>query len=108
RAAVLPDGSVTPCPMTRWMDAGSVHQAPLSEIIASVTTLAATLPRMPKCYPDECMPDLRPCRPDVACHPDRRSPLEGSAARACAPDSCRPDVYCAPLCAPNPPCRPGI
>lgn len=77
RAAVLPDGSVTPCPLTRWMTAGSVLGGPLADTLSTVRNLASTLPARPVGGP-------------------------------CFPDDCRPDVYCAPLCTPNPPCKPRI
>lgn len=104
RAAVLPDGSVTPCPLTRWMRAGNVHAAALGDTLATVTDLASTLPaRGPKCYPDECFPDWKPCRPGYSstagtAPPDRNPP--------CNPDDCRPDVFCPPLCSPHP-CSPA-
>jgi MoaA/NifB/PqqE/SkfB family radical SAM enzyme len=97
RAAVLPDGTVTPCPMTRWMEAGSVHDTALSDIMASVTEKAAMLPaRLPDCAPfDDCKPGAQePCDPNI-------QSIQGSR-------ECRPDVYCAPLCTPNPPCKPSI
>ncbi|MGH3278248.1 MAG: radical SAM protein, partial [Trebonia sp.] len=67
RAAVLPDGNVTPCPLTRWMHAGNVTTAPLADILGTVTQMAATLPaRQRKCAPEECPPDWKqPCPPDL-------------------------------------------
>jgi MoaA/NifB/PqqE/SkfB family radical SAM enzyme len=32
-AAVLPDGSVTPCPMSRWLSLGNVREAPLATLV---------------------------------------------------------------------------
>lgn len=78
RAAVLPDGSVTPCPMTRWMQAGSVHDAELGTILEQVTEMAGTLPE--------------PRRDVNACNPDSDggdcSPAETDA---CGPSYCNPD-----------------
>ena len=45
RAAILPDGTVTPCPLTRWMRAGNVTDAPLADILPAVTAIAAAIPR---------------------------------------------------------------
>jgi MoaA/NifB/PqqE/SkfB family radical SAM enzyme len=107
RAAVLPDGSVTPCPLTRWMTAGNVTGAPLADILGNVTDLAATLPaRMPKCEPS-CAPELHePCDP-FPCMPARseRSALD-PCGPACSP-TCVPDSYCNPLCGPGA-CKPRI
>jgi MoaA/NifB/PqqE/SkfB family radical SAM enzyme len=72
-AAILPDGTVTPCPMTRWLRVGSIHHAPLGTIlgepmIAAAATLpaAAARPCNPKCVPDSwCDPLCHPgaCKP---------------------------------------------
>lgn len=75
RAAVLPDGTVTPCPMTRWITAGSLRNSPLSTIMGTMTAAASALP--------------------------------APAGKACNPDDCRPDIYCAPLCSPSV-CKPHI
>jgi sulfatase maturation enzyme AslB (radical SAM superfamily) len=74
-AAVLLDGTVTPCPMTRWMTAGSVHHTGLGAILESVASMAAGLPVRGSraCNPDDC-------RPDVYCPP------------LCAPSVCRPHI----------------
>lgn len=34
-AAVLPDGSVTPCPMSRWLSFGNVRENPLAALVRS-------------------------------------------------------------------------
>jgi len=97
RAAVLPDGAVTPCPLTRWMKAGNVTRAPLADILGSVTRMAATLPaRMPTCEPDTCFPDWKPCKPN------RSAAQSRSANRACNP-ACGPDAQepCPPNCRPS-------
>lgn len=57
RLAVLPDGTVSPCPLTRWMRAGSVLEAPLTDIVPAVVELATTLPARGKsgvCTPESC------------------------------------------------------
>jgi MoaA/NifB/PqqE/SkfB family radical SAM enzyme len=45
RAAVLPDGTVTPCPMTRWLATGNVHTAELDAILALVPEAQPGCPR---------------------------------------------------------------
>jgi MoaA/NifB/PqqE/SkfB family radical SAM enzyme len=106
RAAVLPDGSVTPCPLTRWMKAGNVRATGLADTLGTVTEMAATLPaRGPKCFPDECTPDLKPRAPELACRPDACYP-ESRITRVCNPN-CIPDSYCNPLCSPGA-CKPRI
>jgi hypothetical protein len=88
RAAVLPDGTVTPCPMTRWMAAGSVREAPLADILGTVTELAATLPRRAEdCAPTQDDPNI-------------------TSVRTCKP-TCIPDSYCNPLCTPGA-CKPRV
>ena len=113
RAAILPDGTVTPCPLTRWMWAGNVTRTPLADILPVVTQLAAALPARPSmCQPDGqlCEPDQQ-CRPDNLCNPTGRAapatlPAGNSSAnRGCNPDDCRPNLGCGPLCTPNA-CKP--
>jgi MoaA/NifB/PqqE/SkfB family radical SAM enzyme len=81
RAAVLPDGTVTPCPMTRWMNAGDVRDGGLGTILESVMAMALTLP-------------ARGCDPTV------------KITEACKP-TCVPDSYCNPLCTPGA-CKPRV
>jgi MoaA/NifB/PqqE/SkfB family radical SAM enzyme len=76
RAAVLPDGTVTPCPMTRWMVAGNVRETGLGEIMTSVTSLAATLPARDRTLLS-CNPN---CVPDSYCNP------------LCTPGACKPRI----------------
>jgi MoaA/NifB/PqqE/SkfB family radical SAM enzyme len=90
RAAVLSDGSVTPCPMTRWLSAGNVRDTGLGVIAGAMPGVAAVLPGRAE---DKCDPD-KPCDPD-------------SKKPPCAPDDCRPDVFCRPLCTPGM-CRPNL
>jgi MoaA/NifB/PqqE/SkfB family radical SAM enzyme len=75
RAAILPDGTVTPCPLTRWLTAGHVRETKLSTIMETVTSMAATLPaRAGKtCNPDDC-------HPDTYCAP------------LCTPSACKPNI----------------
>lgn len=72
KAAILPDGSVTPCPLTRWMTAGNVHESPLGETLGRVRELASTIPATRNaCDPDDCRPDVycEPLRGSEACQP---------------------------------------
>jgi MoaA/NifB/PqqE/SkfB family radical SAM enzyme len=87
RVAVLSDGTVTPCPMTRWLAAGNVRDTGLGTVMATLPAAAAGLPGRgaSACDPDD---DGTPC-----------SPYD---------DDCRPDYYCNPICGPNPPCQPAI
>jgi MoaA/NifB/PqqE/SkfB family radical SAM enzyme len=94
--AVLPDGSVTPCPLTRWLRAGNVGDAPLGEIAGEPLAAVARVLRGPA---GACNPDCQPaCPPAGLCSP------------ACRPNSeCRPSCgpNCQPQCVPNTACRPA-
>lgn len=92
---VLPTGAVVPCPMARWLVAGSVHDTDLTDLIKPVTKLAAQqIPRTetacrppcePQCHPgqDQCGPQKDGCTPEKNCNP----------AQPCRPKNpCQPDV----------------
>lgn len=73
RVAVLPDGTVTPCPMTRWLTAGNVHDTGLPAALEALPAVTAGLPgRASSCKPD--------CVPDSYCNP------------LCNPGACKPRV----------------
>jgi MoaA/NifB/PqqE/SkfB family radical SAM enzyme len=72
-AAVLPDGSVTPCPMTRWLAAGSVRDTPLGTILDG--PMAAAVAALPAAGAASCNPK---CLPDSYCNP------------MCVPGACKP------------------
>lgn len=81
-AAVLPDGAVVPCPMSRWLIAGNVRTEPLAAALISVEDLAAeVIPGSETaCGPsDGCNP---PCEPQ--CNPgcDPSVELTGGVAWA--------------------------
>ncbi|WP_242614264.1 radical SAM/SPASM domain-containing protein [Actinomadura roseirufa] len=74
-AAVLPTGTVTPCPMSRWMDCGNVLTEPLKAALGRAaergTEIADTL-RVTNCGPhndgqcDPCEPSCEPgCDPSA-------------------------------------------
>jgi MoaA/NifB/PqqE/SkfB family radical SAM enzyme len=104
--AVLPDGSVAPCPLTRWLSAGNVRDAPLGVIAGEPLAAAAAALRGPV---DPCNPDCQPaCRPSGLCSPDCRpvSECRPKCGPSCQPQ-CVPVTACRPLCAPSA-CRPSI
>ena len=74
RAAVLPDGTVTPCPLIRWMKAGNVTSTPLADIHGTVTEMAAPQSRSIR---QACKPN---CLPDSYCNP------------TCIPGACKPNI----------------
>ncbi len=69
RAAIGPDGAVTPCVMSGWMPVGNVRTAPLAQILAGeqMARATATIPRRLEddpCDPGaQCRPDAYPCYP---------------------------------------------
>jgi len=103
--AVLPDGSVTPCPLTRWLTAGNVRDVPLGEIAGGpLAAVTGELRPVGACNPD-CQPACPPaglcspkCRPVSECRP--------ACGPSCQPQ-CVPNTACRPLCAPSS-CRPSI
>lgn len=92
RAAILPDGSVTPCPLTRWMIGGNVHQSGLNGTLERVKELAESLPTPAQSH-----------KPVAAYGPNRAGTVENGG---CQP-TCIPDSYCNPLCSPGA-CKPRI
>ncbi len=108
RAAILPDGTVTPCPLTRWMNAGNITGTPLADIVGTVTQMAATLPASAQRCDPTCAPEMsEPCDP-FPCQPGRNTDSAPAPAEAaCNPDPCMPDHWCNPLCTPGA-CKPNI
>jgi organic radical activating enzyme len=74
-AAVLPDGQVAPCPLGRWLTAGSVLDEPLGALTARAAELAAEIPR----------PSAE-CGPSDGCNP----PCEPQCTPGCDPGVCKP------------------
>ena len=57
RAAILPDGTVTPCPMSRWRVAGNVTTSELGTLLGEPLTAAAaglSHPAQPRATPGAC------------------------------------------------------
>jgi MoaA/NifB/PqqE/SkfB family radical SAM enzyme len=69
RAAVLPDGTVTPCPLTRWLAAGNVRDTGLQAALNAMPAVTTVIP-VTACNPD--------CIPDSYCDP------------LCIPGACKP------------------
>ncbi|MDT0317292.1 radical SAM/SPASM domain-containing protein [Streptomyces millisiae] len=102
RAAIGPDGEVSPCVFSDWMSVGNVRSTPLARLLdgALMTDATATIRRAvrsEKCAPDQrCYPDQTPCYPaQTPCAPKGDFPVP------CPPDQgeCRPGY-------PSDPCGP--
>ncbi|WP_225447778.1 radical SAM protein [Streptacidiphilus sp. P02-A3a] len=68
RAAIGPDGEVSPCTMSGWLKAGNVRMSPLADILSGeeMAGLTATIPMLADpCSPNDtsCAPDAYPCYP---------------------------------------------
>jgi MoaA/NifB/PqqE/SkfB family radical SAM enzyme len=103
--AVLPDGSVSPCPLTRWLRAGNVRDAPLGAVAGEPLTAVTAALRGPE---GACNPDCQPaCQPAGLCSPACRpvSECRPACGPSCQPQ-CVPNTACRPLCAPSA-CRPS-
>lgn len=77
KAAVRPDGTVSPCVMSRWVTAGNLHEGTLAEATAGIPAARAALteqgmppPGSGSCDPDDCAPEGGECYP-INCHPYR-------------------------------------
>lgn len=74
RAAILPDGQLTPCAIGRWLDCGNVRHTPLADLLSG-PAWRHTLTIVPR------PADVRACAPDN-CPP-------ASDGNDCPPASCR-------------------
>lgn len=72
-AAILPDGSVTPCPMSRWKVIGNAATSGLATLLAE--PLAAAAASLAPAATTACSPR---CVPDSYCNP------------LCSPGACKP------------------
>lgn len=98
RAAVNPDGVVTPCVMSRWLTSGDLRQQTLAEILngSEWREHMAVIPqREGSCIPQTCTPAEDSCQPSPGV-------LEGKAT-GCNPDQDGDD--CSP--AETPACNPS-
>ncbi|MBG0818366.1 radical SAM protein [Planomonospora sp. ID82291] len=98
-AAVLPDGTLTPCPMARWLSAGSVRTDALADLATAARRIAET--HITPALPHSCRPPCEPqCNP--GCNPGVDQPGGG--------DGCQPKMNCNPnsACKPQEPCRPDV
>lgn len=104
RAAVLPDGTLSPCPLTRWMTAGSVHESALSDLMPVIAEESMAIPARKEraarralqacspdfCSPNQCVPSMGECNPQCSpagsCIPQHAA----SELPACEPDVCGP------------------
>lgn len=82
RAAVLPDGHLTPCVIGRWMHTGNVKETPIAGILAGRAwrDALASVPRMA----DPCAPECPPALDGGDCPP--------ASQPACGPSYCAPDT----------------
>ncbi|MQS05781.1 radical SAM protein [Streptomyces alkaliphilus] len=98
RAAIGPDGTVSPCVFSAWMGVGNIRNKGLAGILAgaSMARANATIREAVdgnrnradmKCQPEQCYPTQQPCYPaNPPCQPN------GSLPPSCGPndDECRP------------------
>lgn len=70
-AAVLPNGTVTPCPMSWWLAVGDIRDRPLAELLGNpMEHVACVIPRASEIPGTECPPDCGPnCSPMDGCVP---------------------------------------
>ncbi|MFI0895454.1 SPASM domain-containing protein [Streptomyces sp. NPDC020983] len=91
KAAVGPDGTVSPCVFSTFLDVGNVRTAPLADILggAAMTGANAVI--------RETVPAGGPCRPDsIPCSPDNapRQPCGPEDNAECSPGT--PPSTCNP------------
>ncbi|TDD10463.1 radical SAM protein [Nonomuraea diastatica] len=98
-AAILPDGTVTPCPLARWLTAGNLRTTQLSSLIGEVRRIASTVIA-------PALAETRPCQPNCTpgCDPSMTAPGGGDG---CVPKArCEPNKPAKDPCAPEFKCRP--
>ncbi|WP_405933659.1 radical SAM/SPASM domain-containing protein [Streptomyces sp. NBC_00827] len=88
KAAILPDGTVAPCVLGRFLPAGDVKTGSLRQVLAGQqwATVAAGIPR----HRTGCVPDEDSCQPaprkTMACNPDQ----DGSDCSPAETPACDP------------------
>jgi sulfatase maturation enzyme AslB (radical SAM superfamily) len=93
RAAIMPDGTVTPCVLGRFLPAGSVRDVGgLSAVLSGPRwgEIAASIPRRRgACGPGPCTPGEDSCQPSPGmspwCGPDDEECSPGSPGSECSP-----------------------
>ncbi|GHD34850.1 hypothetical protein GCM10010313_81780 [Streptomyces violarus] len=89
KAAVLPDGTVSPCVLGRFLPAGSVKAGGLMSVLAGQEwrRVAASIPRQLR---EGCTPDEDSCMPSpgvsMGCNPDQ----DGSDCSPAETEACNP------------------
>ncbi|MYY11087.1 radical SAM protein [Streptomyces sp. SID4919] len=73
KAAILPDGSVAPCEIGRFLPAGSVRDATLASVLASDRWAQVTASVPHRAGADSCAPDCQPAASD-SCNPAKGNP----------------------------------
>ncbi|WP_307795090.1 radical SAM/SPASM domain-containing protein [Actinacidiphila acididurans] len=91
KAAIGPDGTVSPCVFSGFMDVGNVRAAPLADILGGVAMAEANATvRSAIRAARACMPDTAPCSPDNAppqtCGPDDNA----ECSPGTPPSTCNP------------------
>ncbi|MEU5257132.1 radical SAM protein [Streptomyces longwoodensis] len=93
KAAILPDGTVTPCVLGRFLPAGSVKEQGLAAVFAGAAwgRVAASIPRQRHALSAGCTPDEDSCMPSpgkatMGCNPD----LDGSDCSPAETPACEP------------------
>ena len=95
-AAVLPDGSVSPCPLGRWLTAGNVLDTPLPSMVEGLQHISETMIKPATVTAWPCEPNCNP-----GCNPGMQKPDDCNPRGTCDPNK-RPD----PQCNPTFKCRP--
>jgi MoaA/NifB/PqqE/SkfB family radical SAM enzyme len=68
RAAIMPDGRLTPCVVGRWLDAGNVRETPLGDLLAG-EAWQRRLAAVPRRELTACAPDCPPASDGNDCPP---------------------------------------
>ncbi|MFF4735884.1 radical SAM protein [Streptomyces sp. NPDC001262] len=79
RVAVLPDGSVAPCVMSRFMACGNVKEQPLAEVLVGPQWRAA-IARIPARAGNPCDPDCNPASDGSDCSPAEQTACDPAYA----------------------------
>ncbi|MGW7294137.1 radical SAM protein [Streptomyces xiamenensis] len=99
RASIGPNGEVSPCVFSGWLNVGNVQEAPLDAILSSAAMAEANASiRSAVGAARARRLDLGNCEPKQDCAPKNN----------CYPKApCQPDQRCDPGCSPHDLCKPG-